>query len=134
MIEESALIRQIRTVTATQPDFVYNNTPDTALAGIAYRRLSYRPNENNRCGCGVGEALIELGVPAEVLQELDRCPQPTGWAAPAAQRALQDWVTREGLVSAWVQAFQEYQDMGLSWSEATGRADTLAQKCGWAWM
>src|SRR5688500_4678844 len=122
MIDEAQLIEAIRYVAATEPDRIY------AVADPHGHSLAcnYRPNQNNPCGCIVGEALAFLGVPAELLAELDLLQQrtvPAAWRAPALASVLDDRLTTAALKSGWVALVQAGQDTGLRWADAVRAAD-----------
>lgn len=118
MITLKQLIEAIRQVAATEPDFVYSSGGDQ-------RTCEYTPNDRNRCGCIVGEALVLLGVAPKRLHNLDMLGYVDNvtWGAPRTVAELSDLVTAEALTSSWVRLVQEYQDNGSDWAGAVNRAD-----------
>lgn len=123
MITLSRLIDVIRQIAATEPNFIYNGAV-----------CSYTPNSRNRCGCIVGEALVLLGVPYEILTMLDADAAryiPTQWAATATKAVLAGLLTAEALDSEWVACVQRLQDSGQSWGDAIAHADLVGAANGW---
>jgi hypothetical protein len=133
MISLSLLIEKIRIVAAAEPYTVYRTDGMRS-------RCNYLPNGRNTCGCIIGEALLDAGVPKDKLDELDRAMLPgddgplwvaTGWGDEGALRILQGLLTHEALTSAWVAFVQEMQDGNTPWAEAVRQADTQAVLNGW---
>jgi hypothetical protein len=124
------LIEKVRIVAATDPDLIYQNDEGRRLC-------NYLPNANNRCGCIVGEALAEAGLPREKLAELDAAMLAPpglaggGWGDAAALRILDGLVTHQALTSPWLAFVQEMQDDGEPWADAVRRADNQALVNGW---
>lgn len=118
MITLNQLVDAVRQVAATEPDYIYDNGDDSSTC-------EYTPNDRNRCGCIVGEALRLLGVSRERLRALDLLgyTENVSWGAPRAVDELSDLLTTEALTSSWVRLVQEYQDAGSDWSGAVNRAD-----------
>lgn len=127
LITEERLILTIRIVGATEPDRIYNSV-SVDLDGFG---CSYRPNMANKCGCIVGEALIELGVPAEVLQRLDDSRASTAWTEETAVRLLTPYLELQALKSPWVFCVQQQQDQRQTWGQAIILADQQAAEEGW---
>lgn len=130
MIGRVQLIEGIRVVAATEPSYIYHG----GAGGC-----TYRPNRHNRCGCLVGEALAEAGVPLEKLIELDNAPfahlpgtSPVGWGDPECRRILHGLVTEAALASNWIIYVQSCQDDEYTWGDAVREADEQARSRGWA--
>lgn len=132
MIGLSALIEKIRIVAATDPDTIYQTDGNRS-------RCNYLPNGRNPCGCIIGEALLDAGVPEDKLAELDRAMLPdddgqlaaAGWGDDGALRILDGLLTHEALTSPWVMFVQEMQDQSVPWAQAVLRADYQAVLHGW---
>lgn len=131
MIGQPLLIEKVRIVAATDPDLIYQNDEGQRLC-------NYLPNARNRCGCIVGEALVEAGLPREKLAELDAAmvtadPWSPGvsWGDEAARQILDGLVSHQALTSPWIAYVQEMQDDGKPWAEAVRQADNQALVNGW---
>lgn len=131
MIGRALLIERVRVVASADPDRVYRGGPRGWC--------SYRPNGNNLCGCLIGEALADAGVPVEKLDELDNAPalagvtgESVGWGDPTCRRILAGLVTSEALSSDWVTYVQSCQDDEYTWADAVREADDEAGRRGWA--
>lgn len=130
MIGLPMLIEKVRIVAATDPDLIYQNDEGRRLC-------NYLPNANNRCGCIIGEGLVEAGLPREKLAELDAAmADPIGvsgvsWGDAATLQILDGLVTHQALTSAWIAFVQEMQDDGKPWAEAVRQADNQALVSGW---
>jgi hypothetical protein len=133
MINESELIGEVRQQAHAEPGRVYKRT------GVAGACL-YRPGTPNPvCGCIVGEALAQLGVPDEVLARLDGADpgwevtsgSPVGWTADEALGILGEHLTTEAIMSPWVAEVQAGQDRGMTWEDAVTAADAEGPAQGW---
>lgn len=120
-IDEADLIGAIRYIVGTEPDRRYVNGDG----------CTYRPNRRNDCGCGVGEALVYVGVDPQLLQEIDDATGRKAWRCNNVREKLQDLLTEEALNSPWVAAFQDVQDDGRTWADAERLADKAAERHGW---
>ena len=103
-------VRALETVVEKAgPDYMYDPS-----RGCLYFR-------DDQPSCGVGRALHELGVPTEVLAEMDEVPFATGIKMPRVQELLQKNGFRltERAVEALV-IFQRYQDGRVPWGQCLG--------------
>ncbi len=126
MITQPQLIEAVRYVADTEPEFVYTRE------GVW--TCTYRPSSPNHCGCIVGEALVHLGVPVALLEQLDQRAytySDAAWGAAGTALILQAVVAPEALFSKWVKQVQYYQDQGRSWGMAVRMADEKAEAEGW---
>ncbi len=133
MIDESDLIGEVRQQAHAEPARVYKK------GGVVGACL-YRPGPTNpQCGCIVGEALTQLGVPAEALARMDGADpdwvptfgSATGWADDEALVILGGHLTAEAIQSPWVSEVQAGQDRGMTWEQAVATADGEAREHGW---
>lgn len=103
---------------------------DTALSvltEVVAERPSfvYDPPDRGRCvyvsggepSCGVGHALVRLGIPVADLAQLDSRDVSAGDLDTTGLVAFSDEATRLLLAR-----FQEHQDSGVPWQEALRRA------------
>lgn len=106
------------------------------------RDYVYRKNEYGRCvyvrvnedgqlcpDCGVGVVLAELGVPLTELQGLDQ-RLLDGLAGSGIDEVEFDSVALSMRVRAILAAFQQRQDMGLTWGQAYDAARWTAKLLG----
>ena len=97
---------ELRRLAAAQPDFVYNDTGRTVKCSYIHGIIEGPENK----GCIFGQALQNLGVPAEELRE----PDPI--------RPLWNDLNSEKCPLSWG-SVQSEQDHGASWGEAIKELD-----------
>jgi hypothetical protein len=117
MILEQDLVEAVREQAKMYPDRVYQSGP----AGVC----TYLAGEHNPdFGCIVGEALLWLGVPRELITEMNTCG---GWEhkADRIRPTLGNLVAEAALRSTWVAQVQQYQDEGETWAKAVRMADLI---------
>jgi hypothetical protein len=117
VILEQDLVEAVREQAKMYPDRVYQAGP----AGVC----TYLPSEHNPdFGCIVGEALLWLGVPRELVTEMNTSG---GWArrADRIRPTLGNLVAEAALRSTWVAQVQQYQDEGKTWAEAVRMAVSI---------
>ncbi|MFF0498493.1 hypothetical protein ACFYU5_18960 [Nocardia aobensis] len=119
------IIAEIRRIAAESPDYVYKPVVKPNSLGIGTCEYVERSADGELVGsCIVGRALVNLGVPPEVLTFTDDFT-PTAFGLLADL----DFDVR-GAEIKWIQRVQSGQDQKMSWGDAVARADVLHPAVG----
>lgn len=119
------VIAEIRRIAAESPDYVYEPVVKPNSLGIGTCEYVERSADGKLIGsCIVGRALVNLGVPPEVLTFTDDF-------TPTAFGLFED-PDHDGRVAEinWIQRVQGGQDRKMSWGDAVARADVLHPAVG----
>lgn len=119
------IIAEIRRIAAESPDYVYKPVVKPNSLSLETCEYVERSADGELVGsCIVGRALVNLGVPPEVLTfTSDYTPTAFGLLADPDGDG-------EGTEIIWIQRVQSGQDEKMSWGDAVARADVLYPAVG----
>lgn len=112
------LVAEVRRLAAEQPDFIYGNQEGAEENECSY--FGCAVGDSNGQACIVGQAMTNLGVDMERLEDLEKSGISAGIIA-----ALEDGlvpIKHTGEDAQWLANVQYYQDNGRPWGEAVALA------------
>jgi len=116
------MVAEVRRIVAESPERVYKRVECSGTA-CSYIDSADRPGT----GCGIGVALIALGVHPQVLADAEDAPG-RHYPDDVNGTTIRDMKVWLGLSSeepflSWLQGFQSAQDSGCAWSDCVITAD-----------
>ncbi|ORL77804.1 hypothetical protein A5N75_08210 [Prescottella equi] len=113
IVDERALVAAVRELAAEKPDFVYE-APGRGECKYVHRT----PEGHLVGGCIVGQAALKVGMPIEVLAELDDSEEPQ------VEFSFRQFELG-ALALRWLHQVQFKQDLGERWGSAVLAADRV---------
>lgn len=128
MITPKELALEIVRVAKSNPDRIYSTGGPTENTDCYY---SWNEDKTTEEGCIVGQALLNLGVPREILRQIDSCGGTAfrgiisgHYAVPQHLLSLY-YDMGEGEADPWnqfISGAQEFQDCGETWINSVKEA------------
>lgn len=123
VVTTADLIVEVRKIAEAEPDYVYGDEDDRS--GCSYFTDRFGTTKGNPCI--VGKALRNLEVDTSILRRREAYSH-SDRIAFALVEGFVPVVSTVIVERDWLNSVQDYQDVGLSWSEAVKNADRMVGK------
>lgn len=119
MTTATELIQEVRKIAAEQPDFIYSDQTESTLNLCSY--FGRAIGDEAGSPCIVGQALKNLEVPMEGLQEVEHAGEDSDISTVLDMGYVD--IDYSGAEAMWLAQVQMKQDLGYDWAEAVEEAD-----------
>lgn len=114
------LVSAIRKLVQDSPNAVYHPVFDK-VKGKYNCLYNKGMATNNRCGCLIGQGLVDIGV--ELLPQWDNFENPDNSCMAAFAVSKYIWPDCPYEISEWLDMIQNEQDYGSKWQKCLDEAD-----------